>query len=191
VSTGDVVRAIVTTGAVNPVVTVEVGSYVSGVIQGLYCDYNTEVKAGQLCAKIDPRPFQVVVDQASANLQSAKAQLNKDQAGLAYASINYERDRKLQKQGIVSQDNVDSDKSAYDQGKAQVDLDQSAIAQRTAELHAAQGQPRLHQHRVARGRHGRAAQRQRRPDGRRQLPDPDPVPDRAGPDQDAGRHQRQ
>jgi HlyD family secretion protein len=138
VSSGDVVRAIVTTGAVNPVVTVEVGSYVSGVIQALYCDYNTEVKAGQLCAKIDPRPFQVVVDQASANLQSAKAQLSKDQAGLAYASINYERDRKLQKQGIVSQDTVDSDKSAYDQDKAQVELDQSAIAQRIAELHAAQ-----------------------------------------------------
>ncbi len=138
VGTGDILRAIVATGAVNPVVTVEVGSYVSGVIQNLYCDYNSEVKAGQLCAKIDPRPFQVVVDQASANLQSAQAQLNKDQAGLAYASINYERDRKLQKQGIVSEDTVDSDKNAFDQGTAQVALDQSAIAQRAAELHAAQ-----------------------------------------------------
>ncbi len=138
VSTGDILRAIVATGAVNPVVTVEVGSYVSGVIQNLYCDYNSEVKAGQLCAKIDPRPFQVVVDQASANLQSAEAQLKKDQAGLDYARVNYERDRKLQKQGIVSQDTVDADKSAFDQGTAQIALDQSAIAQRTAELHAAQ-----------------------------------------------------
>jgi HlyD family secretion protein len=138
VTTGDIVRAIVTTGAVNPVVTVEVGSYVSGTIQSLYCDYNTEVKAGQLCAKIDPRPFQVVVDQATANLQSAKAQLDKDQASLAYATVNYERDRKLQKQGIVSQDTLDSDKSAFDQGRAQVELDQAAIAQRAAELHAAQ-----------------------------------------------------
>src|SRR5689334_17960591 len=50
-ATGDVVRAVVTTGAVNPVVTVQVGTYVSGPIQSLYCDYNTEVKAGQLCAK--------------------------------------------------------------------------------------------------------------------------------------------
>jgi HlyD family secretion protein len=138
VSTGDIVRAIVTTGAVNPVVTVEVGSYVSGVIQTLYCDYNTQVKAGQLCAKIDPRPFQVVVDQASANLESARAQLNKDQASLAYAKVNYERDRKLLKQGIVSQDTVDSDKSAFDQGTAQVALDESSINQRAAELHAAQ-----------------------------------------------------
>ena len=55
VTEGAVVRSVATTGAVNPVVTVQVGSYVSGVIQVLYCDYNTEVKAGQLCAKIDPR----------------------------------------------------------------------------------------------------------------------------------------
>jgi HlyD family secretion protein len=137
VSTGNIVRAIVTTGAVNPVVTVEVGSYVSGVIQTLYCDYNTQVKAGQPCAKIDPRPFQVVVDQASANLESARAQLNKDRASLAYAKVNYERDRKLLKQGIVSQDTVDSDKSAFDQGTAQVALDESSINQRAAELHAA------------------------------------------------------
>jgi multidrug efflux pump subunit AcrA (membrane-fusion protein) len=60
---GAVVRSITTTGAVDPVITVMVGAYVSGTLQACYCDYNTEVKAGQLCAKIDPRPYQVVVDQ--------------------------------------------------------------------------------------------------------------------------------
>ncbi len=135
---GDVVRSIIATGTVNPVVTVQVGSYVSGVIQSLACDFNTQVKAGQLCAKIDPRPYQMTADQANANLASARAQLLKDQASLAYAKINYERDRGLLKRGIVSQDTVDSDKSAYDQGVAQLKLDEATILQRQAALEAAQ-----------------------------------------------------
>lgn len=135
---GAVVRAVITTGTVNPVVTVQVGTYVSGVIQALYCDYNTQVKAGQLCAKIDSRPYQVVVDQDAANLVSGRAQLIKDKAGLAYAKTNYERDLKLLKKGIVSQDAVDSDKSAFEQGIAQVALDEATIEQREAALKAAQ-----------------------------------------------------
>ena len=137
VARGDVVRSIVTTGTVNPVVTVQVGSYVSGVIQTLSCDYNTRVKAGQLCAKIDPRPYQLVVDQDAANLASAKAQLEKDQASLTYAKTNYDRDLKLLSEGIVSQDTVDNDKSAYDQGKAQIALDEASIQQHQGALNAA------------------------------------------------------
>lgn len=135
---GTVERFIVTTGTVNPVVTVQVGTYVSGPIQSIYCDYNTQVKAGQLCAKIDPKSFQVALDQAQANLASAKAQLTKDQASLAYARSNYERDSGLHKRGIVSQDALDSDKSAYDQAKAQVELDRATILQRQAALEGAQ-----------------------------------------------------
>jgi HlyD family secretion protein len=137
VEKGDVVRSIITTGTLNPVVTVEVGSYVSGRIQELFCDFNTEVKAGQVCAQIDPRPYQVAVDQAQANLVSAQAQLVKDQASLTYAEINYRRDSGLLKQGIVSQDAVDNDKSAYDQGIAQIQLDKATIQQRQAALDAA------------------------------------------------------
>ncbi len=135
---GDVVRTVVTTGSVNPVVTVQVGSYVSGPVQSLYCDFNTKVKAGQLCAKIDPSNYQVAVDQARANLATAKAQLVKDQASLAYAKINYERDRGLVARGIVSQDTVDSDKSAYEQAIAQIKLDEATIEQRRAALAGAE-----------------------------------------------------
>jgi len=135
---GPVVRAITTTGAVDPVITVQVGAYVSGTIQASYCDYNTEVKAGQLCARIDPRPYQVVVDQDTANLATAQAQLHKDRASLVYAKINYARDARLREHGVVSQDTADSDKSVYDQAAAQVELDEAAIRQREAELHAAQ-----------------------------------------------------
>ena len=138
VTRGPVARAITTTGAVDPVITVEVGAYVSGTIQACYCDYNTQVKAGQLCAKIDPRPYQVVVDQDAANLANAQAQLKKDQAGLTYAKISYDRDQGLLGHGIVSRDTVDNDKSTYDQAVAQVKVDESTIQQRQAELHAAQ-----------------------------------------------------
>ena len=54
------------------------------------CDYNTEVKKGQVCAKIDPRPYQSVVNQNKANLDQAKAQLEKDKATLAYAELVYQ-----------------------------------------------------------------------------------------------------
>lgn len=138
VARSDVSRSIVTTGSVNPVVTVQVGSYVSGPIQAIFCDFNTEVKAGQLCAKIDPRTYQEAVDQAKANLATADAQLRKDQAALAYAQLNYERDRGLRETGVVSQDALDLDKSALDQAAAQVRLDEAAIDQRKSALAAAQ-----------------------------------------------------
>jgi len=138
VTRGPVVRTIITTGAVDPVITVLVGAYVSGTIQSCSCDFNTKVKAGQLCAKIDPRPYQVTVDQDSANLANAEAQLSKDQAALAYAKISYERDAGLLAKGVVSHDSVDSEKSAYDQAVAQIKVDESTILQRKAELHAAQ-----------------------------------------------------
>jgi multidrug efflux pump subunit AcrA (membrane-fusion protein) len=67
------------------VLTIIVGSCVSGPIQQLYCDYNMRVRQGQVCAKIDPRPYQTIVDQYKTNLAAAKAQLEKDRAHLAVA----------------------------------------------------------------------------------------------------------
>jgi len=61
-----VVRSVTATGTVNPVTTVQIGSYDSGPIIAIYADFNTPVKAGQLIAKIDPRPFQAKVDEAAA-----------------------------------------------------------------------------------------------------------------------------
>ncbi|HEY2775917.1 MAG TPA: efflux RND transporter periplasmic adaptor subunit [Candidatus Binatia bacterium] len=137
VSRGDVVRTVIATGAVNPVTTVQVGSYVSGVIQALHCDYNTRVTAGQLCAEIDPRPFQVVVDQNAANLAMARAQLDKDHATLAFSKIVADRDEKLLKSGGLSQETVDTDRSNLSQSQAVVALDEATIAQRQAALDAA------------------------------------------------------
>ena len=138
VTRGTVARSVTASGSVNPVLTVQVGTYVSGAIQELFCDYNTPVKKGQLCAKIDPRPYQTIVDQDKANLAAAKAQLAKDQTNVAYAKLTYERNQGLLQRGIVSQDTLDSAKSAYDQAQSQVELDQATVVQRDAELSAAE-----------------------------------------------------
>jgi len=135
--TGTVAPTVVASGTVNPVTTVQVGSYVSGVIQSLSCDFNTRVRAGQLCAKIDPRPYQTAVDQESANLATARAQLEKDRANLAFAKLVYERDADLLKRSIVSQETVDTALNAYQQAQSQIALEEATIRQHQAALDAA------------------------------------------------------
>lgn len=137
VTMGDIERSVNVTGSINPRVTVQVGSYVSGTIKSLSCDYNTEVKAGQICAKIDPSTFQVVVDQNAAQLNSSKAQLRKDQAALVYAKAVFERDGNLLADGIVAQEIVDNDSNVFKQASAQLDLDQAAIVAQEASLKSA------------------------------------------------------
>ncbi|MGO9771848.1 MAG: efflux RND transporter periplasmic adaptor subunit [Roseiarcus sp.] len=137
VTRGTVAKTVTATGTVNPILTIIVGSYVSGVIQSLSCDFNTPVKTGQVCAKIDPRPYQAVVDQATANLAVAKAQLVKDQANLAYTDANNQRNQLLLKQDSVSKDAAEQAQNAYDQAKAQVGLDTASIQQYQATLEAA------------------------------------------------------
>jgi HlyD family secretion protein len=138
VTRGSVTRTVTASGTVNPVTTIQVGTYVSGVIQELSCDYNTRVRKGQVCARIDPRPYQTVVDQDRANLAAATAQLSKDQTTLDYARLTYQRTVQLQQRSVVSQDQLDSAKSAYDQATAQVAVDQSSILQRQAALDASE-----------------------------------------------------
>jgi HlyD family secretion protein len=137
VSRGAVTRMVTATGTVNPVLTVIVGSYVSGVLQELSCDYNTQVKKGQVCAKLDPRPYQSVVDEDQANLDVALAQLEKDKAVARYAQLSDDRNRKLALNKFVSQDVADLAKSALDQARAQVALATATVALTTAALGAA------------------------------------------------------
>jgi HlyD family secretion protein len=80
VERGEVDYAISATGNPNAVVTVQVGSQVSGNIMALYADFNSKVTKGQLIARIDPAPFQAKVDQARANLDAAQANVTNAQA---------------------------------------------------------------------------------------------------------------
>ncbi len=138
VTQGDVARAVTASGTVNPVVTVQVGSYVSGVVTQVLCDYNTHVTKGQLCAEIDPRPYQTVVAQDQANLAAARAQLQKDETAEQYAQLTYQRNADLGARGLVSQDVVDQSKAAAGQAHAQVQVDRTEAQQRQAALEAAQ-----------------------------------------------------
>ena len=138
VTQGAVTRAVTATGTVNPELTIIVGAAVSGIIQELYCDYNTEVKKGQVCARIDPRPYQSIVDQRKAELAVAKAQLEKDKANEAYTKFALGRYEKLIESHAVSQDVFDNARNAHDQALAQIVFDEATIRLRQASLDAAQ-----------------------------------------------------
>lgn len=138
VTQGAVTQAVTATGTVNPELTIIVGAAVSGIIQELYCDYNTRVEKGQVCARIDPRPYQSVVDQRRAELAVAKAQLEKDKANEAYTKFALGRYEKLIESHAVSQDVYDSARNAHDQALAQIVFDEATIRLRQASLDAAQ-----------------------------------------------------
>jgi len=138
VTRGTVARSVTATGSINPVLTITVGSYVSGVIQEIYCDFNTKVTKGQLCARIDPRPYETIVDQDRAAVTSAQAQLLKDQSDLAFNQVNVARFENLLAQHATSRDNYDVAVNARNQASAQVALDRATIVQRQAVLNAAQ-----------------------------------------------------
>src|SRR5271167_1977643 len=120
VTEGPIVRSVTATGTVNPVITVQLGTYVSGPIIAIYRDYNAAVKKGDLIAKIDPSTYQVTVDIAHATLANSVAQLGKDQADLAYKKVTYDRDLTMYKEDAASKDTVDSAYSAWQMDVAQV-----------------------------------------------------------------------
>jgi len=166
VDRGDIDSTVTTTGNLNAVITVQVGSQVSGNITALYADFNTKVKKGQLVALIDPAPFQAAVDQARATLNSAKAAvltaqatLAKSRSDLASAIANVasqkanvvkaqsavdlakvEADRRLIliQQNATSQEDYDTAKATYDQAVASVDAAKEALNAAQASAESAQ-----------------------------------------------------
>src|SRR3989441_13177062 len=85
---GTVTQTVTATGTINPVITVQVGSQVSGLIKALYADFNSVVKAGQVVAQVDPAPFQTAVTQMEANLQNALGNLARARPELALHKLN-------------------------------------------------------------------------------------------------------
>jgi HlyD family secretion protein len=126
------------TGSLEPLQTVIIGSYVSGIVESVTCDVNAVVAKGQVCAKIDPRRFQRAVEQAKAAVENAQAQLAVHQAAYAQALAAYERNKALYEKGVVSKSVYEAMTSAYEQAKAQIDLDKANIDLRRAELGSAE-----------------------------------------------------
>ncbi|MGE4089910.1 MAG: efflux RND transporter periplasmic adaptor subunit [Candidatus Binatia bacterium] len=137
VTRGTISRLVLATGTVNPVTTVQVGTYVSGPIRELFVDFNSPVTRGQRVAQIDPRPFIVKVKQAEANLVTARAQVEKDKADLAFKERTCKRTRELFERRLIAQQEVDAAERDYEQARAQLQLDQARVEQNAAALEEA------------------------------------------------------
>jgi HlyD family secretion protein len=137
VDRGDIVATVLATGTVNPVTTVQVGTYVSGPIIALDVDFNSPVKKGQRVAKIDPAAFVVKVQIAEANLANARARVAQARADLELKRLTLERYRQLREKDFISQNDVDTARSGYDQATAQLALARAGVKQAEAQLEEA------------------------------------------------------
>jgi HlyD family secretion protein len=137
VERGAIASTVTATGTVNPVTTVQVGTYVSGPIQALDVDFNSPVKKGQRVAKIDPAPFQVKVERAEADLATAHAKVQKAQADLQLKQLTLNRNRELRGKNMIAQLDLDTAKTDYDQAQAQLALEEAGVRQAEALLQEA------------------------------------------------------
>jgi HlyD family secretion protein len=138
VDRGPITSIVTATGTVNPVVSVLVGSQVSGKIAKLFVDFNAVVKQGQPLAQIDPLPFQSRVNQARAAVKSAAGNLAK--ATNMAAQRKRERDRMaaLRTQAFVSQADLDLAETNHRDADANVQVMQSQLDQAQATLASAE-----------------------------------------------------
>src|SRR5881296_2875486 len=138
VDRGPIEQTVNATGTVNPVSTVQVGTYVSGPIQAIDVNFNSPVKKGQRVAKIDPAPFAVKVREAEASLKNAQAKVVGDRADTRLKKLLLERNRTLLARNLVAQNDLDTAETANEQASAQLALDQAGVAQAEASLEEAQ-----------------------------------------------------
>src|SRR4029077_7827527 len=127
VTRGPITQAVTATGTLNPVVNVQVGSQVSGNISKLFVDFNSQVKAGQVVAQIDPALFQATVTQAEGDLANA-------QAALELAKVNAKRTQDLFARITSAQVYLDKAMATLHQAKAHVKRKQGALEKAKGDL---------------------------------------------------------
>jgi len=129
VERGDIKRGVATSGSVRALVTVEVGSQLSGQIAEIKVDYNTAVSAEQLIARIDPKTFESRVQQSEADIKVAKATVRvrlagvtRAEANLRRAELDYNRQKPLLQKGTISETSLDAARAEYESAKAEVEM---------------------------------------------------------------------
>ncbi len=127
VSRGDLTQTVTATGQINPVVNVQVGCQISGMIQRLLADFNSIVKAGQVVAQLDPATYQAAVRQAEGDLANARASLE-------LAQINAKRNQELRDKDLISQADLDTSLAALHQTEASVKLKEAAMERAKVDL---------------------------------------------------------
>ncbi|PZF74574.1 efflux RND transporter periplasmic adaptor subunit [Taibaiella soli] len=110
---GHIAETVTSTGTVQIVDTVTVGTQVSGIIKSIHVDFNDKVKKGQLLAEIDPTLLQATYDQI-------KGSLAQSQASLTYQAANYNRQKQLYEVGAISKSDYDNATSTFNAAKANV-----------------------------------------------------------------------
>jgi len=141
VERGDVHDVVEATGTINSVITVQVGSQVSGSIAKLNADFNSRVHKGDIVALIDPALFKGALLQATAdlknseaNLAAAQANLEKAKSALVQTKADYDRAVGLTKDGVMSTQQLDLAKSNYEAANASVDAAAANITQAEAQI---------------------------------------------------------
>lgn len=154
VERGDIRFVVTATGTINPVITVLVGSQVSGTIKALYADYNSRVKEGQVIAQIDPAIFEAQVEQgranvlnaqaniinAKANLENAKANLVKAEVGVLDAKRTLDRNRPLVEKKVIAQAAMDTAQTNYDTAVAQKDVAKAQVESAASQVESSKAQ---------------------------------------------------
>ena len=148
VEKGAIVATVAAAGNLSAVVSVQVGSQVSGLIKDIYVDYNSEVKKGQLIARIDPESFEYKVRQAQADLDAARSQVLLQQAEVARQEVNlanakrdYDRNLQLFAKNFISAAARDTAQATYQalvqqvkSARAQAAVSAAGIKQKEAAL---------------------------------------------------------
>jgi HlyD family secretion protein len=136
---GAIEQSVTATGSVSAVVTVQVGSQVSGVISKLGADFNSQVKAGDIVAQIDPTRFRANLAQADATLKSSIAAEARASVSVRQAKLDLDRAQTLVTKQVLGAADLDAARTKYDQAIADV---AAAVAQ-TAQARAAVGVARV------------------------------------------------
>lgn len=134
VEKGSVVKSVSASGALEALVTVEVGSQISGQIREVRVDFNDEVKKGQVLAVLDPQTYESRLAQGRADIAAGQAGLAQAQANLAAAQADVGRKRTLVAKGIYAPSTLDTSEAAYKSAVAAVQSARAKIAQSTAAL---------------------------------------------------------
>lgn len=136
VTEGEIVSVVNSTGEVKPVLSISVGSFVSGPIQSLHVDFNDKVSKGQLMAEIDPLLFEAAVQGDRATLAIRRGEVSRVEADLARANADEQRADKLKGQGagFISQNEIDQYRFSRQSLEAQLQIAKAGVAQAEASL---------------------------------------------------------
>jgi HlyD family secretion protein len=134
ITRGDLVATVSATGTLSPLITVQVGSQVSGTIESLAADFNTPVHAGDVIARIEPSLFRAKLAEAEANLKNAQALRDKAEIAIREKRSNLNRIKGLQDRKLVSDSDVDTAQFALDSAVAELHEQEAAVAKARATL---------------------------------------------------------